>query len=114
MNRIEALEKINRALAVLTHETRAENLAGFFSKNRLIEDLLLPVFRVVLSAPRLQNLNQRGRTSPYIDLADERTQLAIQVTTERSATKITETLTNFISNRYQRRYKRLVFFILTG
>jgi hypothetical protein len=113
MNRTEALGKINKALAVLTHETRAENLAGFFSKNRLIEDLLLPVFRILLKAPRLQNLNQGGRTSPYIDLADERAQLAIQVTTERSAAKVTETLTNFISNRYQKRYKRLVFFILT-
>jgi hypothetical protein len=42
----EALEKIRKALAILTYQTKAENLAGLFSKNRLAEDLLLPVFRI--------------------------------------------------------------------
>jgi hypothetical protein len=88
MNRSEALDRISAALGSLTHQTRAENLAGLFSKNKLVEDLLLPVFRIVLNAPHLRNLNQAGTTSPYIDLADERSRLAIQVTSERSAAKI--------------------------
>ena len=113
MNRADALEKINKALAVLAYETRAENRAGFFSKNRLIEDLLVPIFRVVLKVPHLRNLNRGGKTSPYIDLADQRSRLAIQVTSERSAEKVTETLTNFVSQNYQKRYRRLIFFILT-
>lgn len=41
----EALDKIGRALGVLTYQTRAENLGGLFSKNKLTEDLLLPSFR---------------------------------------------------------------------
>ncbi len=114
MNRAEALEKIGKALALLTHQTRAENLAGFVSKNRLVEDLLLPVFQIVLNAPRLRNLNQENVNFPYVDLADDRSRLAIQVTTERSAAKVTETLGHFISHGYQKRFKRLVFFILTA
>ena len=114
MNRTEALEEISKALALLTYQTRAENLAGFLSKNRLVEDLLLPIFRIVLKAPHLRNLNQGGTTSRYIDLADERTHLAVQVTSERSAAKISETLSKFISHGYQKRYKRLVFFILSA
>lgn len=110
----EALEKISRALAVLTHQTRAENLAGLFSKNRLTEDLLLPIFRLALNARNLRNANQTAANFPYIDLADDKKRLSIQVTTERGAAKVTETLTNFIANGYHKRYDRLIFFILTG
>ncbi len=114
MNRVEALEKISKALSSLMLQTRAENLAGFLSKNRLVEDLLLPVFQIVLNAPRLRNLNQENVNFPYIDLADDRSRLAIQVTTERSAAKVTETLHQFTSHNYHKRFKRLVFFILTA
>ena len=114
MNVPEALEKISRALGLLTHQTSVENQGGLFSKNRLAEDLLLPVFRIVFGAPDLRNVNQEASNSPYIDLADEKARLAIQVTTERSAAKITETLAGFIKNGYERRYGRLIFFVLTG
>jgi hypothetical protein len=110
----EALEKISKALAVLTHQTDAENRAGMFSKNRLTEDLLLPVFRLALKAPHLRNVNRRVANYPYIDLADDKSRLAIQVTVERGAAKVTETLTNFVSNGYQKRYRKLIFFVLTG
>jgi hypothetical protein len=113
MNRLEALEKISKALALLTHQIGAENLAGFLSKNRLIEDLLLPVFQIALNVPRLRNLNQENINFPYIDLADYHARLAIQVTTDKSAAKITETLRQFISHKYQKRLKRLIVFILT-
>lgn len=110
----EALDKISNALAVLTHQTRAENLAGLFSKNRITEDLLLPVFRLTLNSPNLANVNQKTVNSPYIDLADSQARLAIQVTTAREAAKVTETLTKFIEHDYHKQYDRLVFFILTG
>jgi hypothetical protein len=109
----DALETISKALGVWAQQTRAENLAGLFSKNRLTEDLLLPLFRLVFEAPRLQNLNRNSPNSAYVDLADDRARLAIQVTTDRTATKITTTLKNFLDHRYQKRYKRLVFFLLT-
>lgn len=114
MNIPEALEKISRALGLLTHQTNAENQGGLYSKNKLAEDLLLPVFRIVFRAPDLRNVNQEALNSPYIDLADDKARLAIQVTTERSAAKITETLTAFIKNGYEKRYKKLIFFVLTG
>ena len=110
----EALEKISKALAVLAHQTGAENLGGLFSKNRLTEDLLLPVFRIALNAPHLRNVNQKKLNFPYIDLADDQFRLAVQVTTERGAEKITETLKRFIAKGYHEQYDRLVFFILTA
>jgi hypothetical protein len=114
MNVPEALEKISKALGLLTHQTSAENRGGLFSKNRLAEDLLLPVFRIVFRAHDLRNVNQDALNFPYIDLVDEKARLAIQVTTERSAAKVTETLAAFIKNGYEKRYSRLIFFVLTG
>jgi hypothetical protein len=113
MDQSEALSKISKALGVLAYQTHAENLAGLFSKNKLAENLLIPVFRIALDAPQLRNLNQDTANFPYIDLADDHAKLAIQVTTERGAAKVSETLSNFTSRGFQRRYKRLVFFILT-
>ena len=109
----EALEKISKALGVLTHQVYAENLAGLLSKNRLVEDLLLPVFRIALNSLQLRNVNQLQTNFPYIDLADDQKRLAIQITTERTAAKITETVTNFVANGYASRYDRLIFFLLT-
>src|SRR5262249_482039 len=93
--------------------TKAENLTGLFSKNRLTEDLLLPVFRIAFNAPALGNLNKTKTNFPDIDLGDEQRRLAIQVTTERAADKIRQTLTNFVGHDLPKHYDRLVFFILT-
>lgn len=108
----EALEKISKALAVLAYQTRAENLTGMFSKNRLAEDLLLPLFRIIFAAPQLRNLNEAGSNFPSIDLADAKNRLAIQVTSENAASKITGTLNGFIANGNAPSYDRLVIFVL--
>lgn len=110
----EALEKISKALALLTYQTRAENLSGMYSKNRLTEDLLLPIFTRVFKAPRLQNANQEVANAAFVDLTDEQERIAIQVTTDRKAAKITETLSGVIKKGLYKRYDRVIFFVLTG
>jgi hypothetical protein len=109
----EALEKISKALGILAHQTSAENLGGLFSKNRLTEDLLLPLFKIALESPSLRNVNQDRQNFPGIDLADDGARLAVQVTTDASAGKITETLKTFFANDLPSRYDRLVIFHLT-
>lgn len=113
MNVADALEKISKALAVLAYQTKAENLTGLFSKNRLTEDLLLPVFRIAFSAPDLRNLNREKANFPDIDLGDDKKRLAIQITTEKAAEKIEQSLTSFVGHDLPTRYDRLVCFILT-
>jgi hypothetical protein len=112
MTLTEALDKISKALAVLAHQTHSENLAGLFSKNRLSEDLLLPLFQLALGAPDLRNVNRDRTNHPDVDLVDDRRGIAIQVTTERTAAKISDTLTSFAKARGNKRYRRLVFFLL--
>jgi hypothetical protein len=62
----EALEKISKALALFALQTRAENLSGMFSKNRLTEDLLLPVLQIALNAPNLRDVLIEGLPSKMI------------------------------------------------
>jgi len=109
----EALDKISLALGTLVHQLRVENLGGLFSKNRLSEDLFLPIFRIALRAPDLRNVNTEKINFPYIDLADDVSSLAIQITSERRAAKVTETLSNCISAGLHKRYRRLIFLLLT-
>jgi hypothetical protein len=82
MNQAEALQKINKALYQLSYQVSQENAAGFFSTNRLLEDVLLPVFSLLFQAPALKNLNTLGRNSAFVDLGDENARIGIQVTSE--------------------------------
>jgi len=106
--------QISTAIAVLMDKIRVENLAGLFSLNSLSEDLFLPVFRLVFNAPMLHNVNRDSANAAYIDLADENARIAIQVTSQRTEAKITETLKNFLEKGYHKKYRRLVIFILTN
>src|SRR4051794_1710795 len=104
MTLAEASDDISYALGVLTHQVSAENLAGLYSKNRLVEDILLPVFRILFGAPGLANTNLIAQGFPDIDLADSQQRLAIQVTTDRTAGKVTETLTGFVGRKAHKTY----------
>src|SRR5271157_844110 len=112
MDQFKALADIGKGLALLTYQVGQENLAGQYSKNRITEDLLLPVFSRVFSAPSLRNLNTAEPNHPYLDLADDSARLGIQVTTERAANKITQTLQGFLGAKLHQRYDRVIFFLL--
>ncbi len=109
----EILEEISRALALLALQTAAENLAGLYSKNRMTEDLLLPLFRILFSATDLRNANDGVNNYPHIDLIGTESRIAIQVTVERTATKVTSTITGFLESSQDESFDRLVLFILT-
>jgi hypothetical protein len=113
MNNQEMLEEISRGLALLALQTAAENLAGLYSKNRLSEDLILPVFRLVFEAPDLRNANADQNNSAHVDLVSDQRKIAVQVTTERTAAKVTSTLTGFLEDELDKKYQRLIFFLLT-
>lgn len=112
MNQQQAVEEIGKALGVLAHQVEQENLSGMFSKNSLIEDLFLPVFAILYSAPQLRNLNATGMNHAYLDLADPTTRFAVQVTTDGSAAKITKTLRGVIDDDLAKDYDRVLVFIL--
>src|SRR5262249_6931964 len=88
--------------------------SGLFSKNSLSEDLIGPLLKVVLNSPRLRNANAGQLNVPGIDLVDSHSRVAIQVTTEVAAEKVTETCQMFLERGYHKKYRRLVMFQLTN
>jgi len=114
MTTAEALQSISKALAVLAHQTQVENYAGLFSRNRIAEDILLPIARLALNAPRLKNANLVEPNAASIDLADGTARLAVQVTSETNAAKIADTLRQFTALSHHRRYRRLCFILLAA
>ena len=112
MNQVKALEDISKGLGVLTYQVSQENMSAQYTKNRIIEDLLLPIFRRIFSAPQLRNLNAATQNHPSLDLADDEARVSIQVTTESTSAKITKTLQGFLDGSLHKRYDRLVIFLL--
>lgn len=112
MNQQKAIEEIGKALGVLAYQVEQENLSGMFSKNSLIEDLFLPVFSILYSAPALRNLNATGRNHAHLDLADATARFSMQITTDSSAAKVKKTLQGVIDDDLTKEYDRVVVFIL--
>jgi hypothetical protein len=111
MTRSQALADIRQALARLCTEIRLDNAAGYLSQNKLLENLTLPVLRVVLNAPGLQNANAVTINQAHIDLIDAKQKLAVQVTTTREASKITGTLKGFLEAKKHRNIRTLKFVV---
>jgi hypothetical protein len=112
MNQAKALEEIGKGLAILTYQVSQENLSGQFSKNRISEDLLMPIFSRIFAAPALHNLNTATQNHPYLDLADDTARIGIQVTTQESAVKITKTLEGVVAAKLNQQYDRIIVFLL--
>ena len=107
----KALEDISSALGRLQYQINLENAAGYFSKNKILENVLLPVLAKTYDLPNLRNANVGGANVPHVDLVDDGKKFALQVTTERHASKITDTLTGFVASKTFRKYETLRFFI---
>ncbi len=111
MTREGALIDIRRALGCLNYEISLDNAAGHFSTNKILENVLLPVLAKTYSLPGLRNVNKDGANVPYVDLVDDGKKVAFQVTTERHASKITETLKGFVGSKTYLKYRTLRFII---
>lgn len=61
---------------------------------------------------QLHNLNAKEMNYTSIDLGDEENNVAIQVTSEKTSTKIKETLRKFTEKEYYKKYGRLIVFII--
>jgi hypothetical protein len=107
----KALEDISKALGNLRHQISLENAAGYLSKNKILENVLLPVLATTYDLSRLRNANASESNAPYVDLVDDSKKVAFQITTECKASKITETLEGFVASNTFQKYKTLRFFL---
>jgi hypothetical protein len=64
--------------------------------NRVMEDVLIPIFRELFNCPNLRNLNTAEHSNyPGIDLGDDTARIAFQVTASSDSEKVKETLRKF-------------------
>ncbi len=106
--------RINELFAQLVTEVRGATALGLTDINKLSEDCLVPVLKRSLDLPGLRNLNQtEQRNFPAIDLADDTSETAIQITATPDRSKIMDTLTGFMAHGLYTSYRRLLIFVIT-
>ena len=82
--------------------------------NVVSESVLVPLFKAVYGYKTLRNLNHAENGNfPGIDLADDETRTAFQVTATAGTAKIEETLRTFSEHKLYERYQHLIVYILT-
>ncbi len=113
MNRQELVEGVALCLATLAYALDIENSVGMYSRNVILEDILLPVFRILFSAKDLDNANSEMPNVECIDLYSPSLRLGIQVTTESRQDKVEATLLSLKDSSWKDRLDRLVFQVLT-
>jgi tetratricopeptide (TPR) repeat protein len=107
------LKKVSRLLSLFSEQIRTDVAMGFLDKNRVAEDILIPLFAVVYSYD-LKNLNEDGENFPSIDLGDETAGVAFQISSEVDSAKIKDTLQKFIKYGHYEKFNRLIFYDLIG
>jgi energy-coupling factor transporter ATP-binding protein EcfA2 len=113
MNLQKSLQHVSDLMARFSEQVKSDNAMGLLDKNRLSEDVLVPVLAEVYGYTNLVNLNSRGENYPGIDLGDETARVAFQITSDAGSRKIKETLETFVKNEYHQQYGHLIVYIIT-
>lgn len=108
----DRLKAIGQLLSLFALQVRTDVSMGFLDKNRVAEDILIPVFAEVYGYPNLKNLNDDGENFPSIDLGDETAKVAIQVSSEVDSAKVRDTLTKFQKYRHYEKFEHLIVYDL--
>jgi hypothetical protein len=108
------LSRITELLGIFAYQAKAYSAAGKTDFNKVSEDVLVPLFRLIFELPDLRNLNIETKVNfPGIDLADDIARVAFQVTATSDSQKIKDALKTFVEKGLYENYSRLVFYIIT-
>lgn len=107
-------ERIIELFTVFVTQVRGATAMSRTDINRVSEEVLLPIFSTVFNCQHLKNLNHTQRSNyPSIDLGDQESRVAFQVTATNNTERIKQTLTKFVKHELYREYDRLIIYILT-
>lgn len=113
MKRQHFLQQISDLLARFVAEVRISNSMNLFDKNRIAEDVLIPIFSEVYDLENLENLNERGGNFEGIDLGDQKARIAFQITSNTNNKKIKKTLQSIVDEKYYEDYDKFIVYDLT-
>jgi hypothetical protein len=80
--------------------------------NHVSETVLIPLLSEIYNCKNLKNLNSINANYPGVDLGDEKSRIAIQVTSTPDSTIIKHTLEKFIAYKLYEKYDRLKIYII--
>ena len=109
-----SIDRIADLLALFAREVSVRRKASLTDVNRVAQDIVCRLLRIILDLPDLRNLDATERANfPAVDLGDDARRVAVQVTSDGSGDKIKETLDTFARYGLEDRFDRLKFFVLT-
>ena len=114
MNLEKSLKRIGELMAVFVTQVVADNAMAMLDKNRIAEDVLIPVFSEAYNYPQLVNLKQSGANYPAIDLGDKTARVAFQVSSDVDSPKVKETLKSFVRHQHFKEYDHLIIYSITS
>lgn len=113
-NLLHTRQRISELLGIFAWQAKAYTASGNTDFNKVSEDVLVPLFRLIFNLPDLKNLNTETKKNfPGIDLADDTAGVAFQVTATSDSQKIKDSLRTFVEKGFYNKYRRLVFYIIT-
>lgn len=93
LNRENYIKKISDGLGTLTYTIKARNISSLYDINICAEGFFAKFLNLAYGY-NLMNLNILDRNMAAIDLGDEILEIAIQVTSDNTSTKIKKPLRN--------------------
>lgn len=100
-------------MSQLVTQVEAASAMQMYDINKVSENLVLGVLRELYGWRHLRNLNATERANfPGIDLADDVAGVAIQVTATTTLDKIKSTIDTFLAHGLDKKYKRVVVYVL--
>ncbi len=107
----EIIKSIIDDLARLEFIISKRNKLNFYDINIIAESFIANLLNAFWGC-KLINLNTSDKNIPSIDLGDDGSSLAVQVTSSKHSRKIQKTLDKFINNEFDKKYKTLKVFII--
>ena len=98
-------------LAYMESQIKRYGEIRLLDENTAMEDVVCELLNIMYGY-HLQNLNRKKENFPGIDLGDETSRVAVQVTSNTSRNKVSETIKKFEQHGCAKQYDKLIVFIL--
>lgn len=112
MNRKVVLDQITALVLKFRAEIETNNKLNLTDINIHAENFLIPLLKIVYGW-NLRNTNMYSMNSPAIDLEDEESGIAIQVTSTGTSAKVKKTLVKYKTHHGVGKHSQLIILILT-
>ncbi len=114
MNLKKSQDRINELMSRFVAQVKGATAMSKTDINIVSENVLIPLFSEIYGHSDLRNLNvSESPNFPGIDLADDKTRIAYQITSTSGSKKIKDTLKTFVDRKLYEKYDHLIIYILT-